>query len=122
MRKPTVKGLKRKLDKLWSLKVKERDDFKCRKCGRRDNLNSHHIFSRRYNSTRYLLDNGITLCPGHHTFSGVFSAHETPRKFFSWLEGVYGKEWLDKLEKKSGELKSWTIKELLEIIKQYEEV
>ncbi len=33
-----------------------------------------------------MLDNGITLCPGCHTFSSVFSAHKTPEAFTRWFK------------------------------------
>jgi hypothetical protein len=36
-----------------------------------------------------LLDNGITLCPSHHTFNHEFSAHRTPEAFKRWFEEKY---------------------------------
>jgi hypothetical protein len=33
-----------------------------------------------------MLDNGVTLCPGHHTFNHQFSAHRTPEAFARWFQ------------------------------------
>lgn len=89
---PTVK----KLDKIWSDKVKERDGG-CLYCGRKDYVNSHHIFSRSKKSTRWDLDNGVSLCVAHHVFSSVFSAHKTPAEFIEWIKEKRGEEWYNKL-------------------------
>jgi hypothetical protein len=40
-------------------------------------------------ATRLDLDNGITLCPSHHTFSHEFSAHRTPEAFTRWFKRSY---------------------------------
>lgn len=54
--------------KKWSLKVKQRDDFRCQCCGKRnDKLESHHINSwDEYKSERFDIENGVTLCSGCH--------------------------------------------------------
>ena len=64
MKKTDIK----KLDKLWSLKVKERAKFKCEYClaGEDKILNSCHIIGRRNRSTRWDLENGMCLCYSHH--------------------------------------------------------
>lgn len=89
----------------WAKSVKERDGFKCVYCGSKDYLNSHHIFSRNNLTTRFDLDNGITLCAKHHTFSNEFSAHKTPTEFTYWLESIKGKEFMEELSKKARQLK-----------------
>lgn len=33
-----------------------------------------------------MLDNGVTLCAGHHTFNHQFSAHRTPEAFTRWFK------------------------------------
>ena len=92
------KKLEAELDILWSEKVKENARYTCEKCGATDKqLNSHHIFSRAHRSTRFLLENGICLCVGCHTF-GNESAHLDPNSFRKWLEsyrGVAPIEWLE---------------------------
>jgi transposase len=47
----------------WSLKVKERDCWKCVKCGSKDDLHAHHIIPwAKSKALRYDVSNGITLC------------------------------------------------------------
>ena len=84
----------KKLDSLWSLRVKERDGFKCQvpDCNKTTYLNSHHIFSRSSRSVRWYLRNGITLCSGHHTLNSAFSAHKAPADFIEWLKIYLGEE------------------------------
>jgi hypothetical protein len=59
--------LKKDTDELWSLAVRTRDGFKCQI----DNCEStrvyaHHIISRNHLATRWELDDGISMCWGHH--------------------------------------------------------
>jgi hypothetical protein len=77
-----------KYDKLWSLKVRGRDK-RCLVCGKTEYLAAHHYIRRGVKSTRLALDNGITLCPSHHTFNSDFSAHRTPESFKRWFEETY---------------------------------
>ncbi len=100
MRKLTKKGLDKKLLKEWRDKCLERDNYKCVYCGKTETLNVHHILGRRARSTRYDIDNGITLCALHHTFGSQFSAHQTPTLFTEWLIKMHGQEWLDDLHKR----------------------
>ena len=74
-----------KEDKLWALKVKERDLFKCVICGKTENLNSHHIIVRENKDTKYDINNGLTLCSNHHIFDRKISAHNNPLGLFLWM-------------------------------------
>ena len=100
-----AKGITGDLDEVWSLLVKERDGFKCVRCGETSYLNSHHIYGRRKQSTRWDVDNGITLCAGHHTFKTDFSAHVTPQIFSEWLREIKGDEFMDALEQRANKHK-----------------
>lgn len=100
MRKLTKKGLDKKLLKEWREKCLERDGYKCAYCGKTETLNVHHILGRRAKITRHDVDNGITLCAKHHTFSSTFSAHQTPSLFTKWLERTKGEQWLKDLHNK----------------------
>lgn len=100
----------KKADDAWSKAVKERDGHKCAYCGKTEYLNSHHIFSRKHMGLRWDLDNGITLCSGHHNFSTTFSAHKTPVEFIEWLKERNGEEWYQKLRSKAKQLPTFLYK------------
>lgn len=95
------KGIDGKLDAAWSKLVKLRGGMKCEYCGKKYPLNSHHIFSRSKKSTRWVVENGISLCVGHHTFSSSFSAHKTPLEFIDWLYDYKGRDKIDILRLKA---------------------
>jgi len=83
--KKSKKALKNKCDKLWSLAVRLRDNYTCQRCHAKHEINSrglhpHHIFSRKNLSTRFDMDNGITLCFGCHRV-----AHDRPHDFKDWI-------------------------------------
>jgi hypothetical protein len=98
------KRSKKAQDIAWSKEVKVRDGYRCVYCGSTEYLNAHHIFSRNNLTTRFDLDNGITLCAKHHTFSNEFSAHKTPTEFTYWLEKLKGKEFMENLGQKARNL------------------
>ena len=93
-----------KCDILWSNLVRARDG-KCAYCGKKEYLAAHHIFGRSNSATRFLLANGITLCPSHHVFSPQFSAHRTDQSFRTWVKKLLGSKYRE-LEKLSHTTKS----------------
>lgn len=68
------------VDNLWRDVVKLRAGHQCERCGRREELHSHHIIKRTYHPTRHLLDNGICLCAICH---GI--AHDQEEIFKLWV-------------------------------------
>jgi len=51
----------------WRMQVFKRDNFTCRECGKRNDLNGHHIIPTRIDKSRILdVFNGITLCEECH--------------------------------------------------------
>jgi hypothetical protein len=80
---PTSKQWHEKLDTKWAKAIKMRDGHKCKKCLSPDNLQSAHIYSRTFRSTRWTVLNGLTLCAKCH-----FWAHQEPIEF----AGFVGKE------------------------------
>lgn len=90
------KKLTNKLDKAWSLKIREYG--MCEKCHKISPLNAHHFYSRRCRSVRWDTENGFCLCPGCHTFSSVFSAHLTAPEFDEWAVERRGQKWYDDLK------------------------
>jgi hypothetical protein len=78
-------------DKLWADLVKERDGYTCQRChtiypeGRRQGIHAHHIFGRSRRSTRFLIENGISLCMGCHIY-----CHSNPLEFHEWMQDRLG--------------------------------
>lgn len=95
----------KKLDDIWSLKV--RSNGKCEICGKLNKdcqLHPHHFYGRANRSTRWLLKNGICLCASHHAL-GLWSAHKSPEWFRDEIIKVRGEQWLKDLKKRS--VKIW---------------
>lgn len=57
-------------DKLWSLIVRSRTTGWCQRCSIGRGHDAHHLVSRLYKQTRWLLDNGAHLCRGCHMLVG----------------------------------------------------
>jgi hypothetical protein len=89
-----------KNDSLHSLTIRTRDNFKCQKegCNASGNhMHCAHIFTRSRLSTRWNLDNAITLCYYHH----LLWAHREPVEFTLWCIERLGKKKFEELRKKS---------------------
>ena len=72
-------------DKEWQLLVKTRDENKCIICGRNDILHVHHLVPREIKEYRWLIYNGVTLCPAHHKYLFTISAHRNSFAFWEWM-------------------------------------
>jgi len=97
---PSKKKETKKLDIIWSKKVKDVADNKCEYCGCVERLNSHHFYSRSDHKIRHDINNGFCLCVSHHVFSDKFSAHKTPADFVEWAINKRGKKWYKDLQNK----------------------
>ena len=78
------------LDALWSLCIRTRDRFTCRRCGKQHDpksqgLHAAHIFGRGKMSTRFDLLNGVALCYGCHRFLDTHPDEKT-RWVLSWMQ------------------------------------
>lgn len=105
--------LNKQLDKLWSQAVRAKGY--CELCGRKPPevvLHAHHIFSRRWFSTRWNLDNGICLCTGDH----IYKAHKDIQEFSDFVREKYGDEYIDKLRTEANSLADFTKDEKKEMI------
>jgi hypothetical protein len=63
------KGFKpdtRELQGPWAKAVKERDGYKCQKCGSKENLHAHHVEPLHITYDAWLVENGITFCAVCH--------------------------------------------------------
>jgi 5-methylcytosine-specific restriction endonuclease McrA len=112
MKKPELN----KLDKRFREVINERDNGTCQYCGGSGN-NVHHIVGRRNRSTRWLVDNGILLCPGCHTFR-TNSFHQDPLETITWFEETYPERYQAINERKNKILKQT----FEEVLKELEEV
>lgn len=100
MKEEIVRERKYKLDKkklekelmfLWQKIVKDRAGNICEYpgCNKTENLNAHHVFSRSRGSTKYDPQNGMCLCPYHHTL-GNEAAHKDCEFFMKILGEIPG--------------------------------
>ena len=106
VKKQSSKGyIEAKQDKVWSKFVKDNAGYKCEYCGKEENLNSHHIFSKSNKAVRHDIDNGICLCVKHHVFGLKFSAHKAPAEFMEWVKEYRGLEWYERLRAKARKVK-----------------
>lgn len=97
-------------DVLWATAVKTRDEYTCRRVFVAENhapetarrgLHAHHIFGRGRQSTRHVVENGVTLCYACHRW-----AHSNPFEFHEWIKGELGAEVYGDLQARSQKLKS----------------
>ena len=88
------------LDALCRRAVFERDNHRCRKCGKdkeKAQLHWAHIITRAAKSTRWYLPNSMVLCYYHH----FRWAHEYPLQFSEWVKKEIGQIAYDELILKS---------------------
>jgi len=86
MKKPSRKSLKHKLDKICSEIIRSKG--KCQRCGKKENLQTSHIFGRTYLNTRWDLDNLLCLCPDCH----INFAHKCPILFTEFVKKILGED------------------------------
>jgi hypothetical protein len=80
-RKPTKKGLTRRLDTLWSLEVRKRAGGICEWCGKRVATQAHHAVGRGNRRLRWNSANGVAVDGGCHLY---IEAH--PFEFTEWFK------------------------------------
>ena len=81
--KITKSGINRKLDKIVSEIV--RSQGRCVRCGKVENLQCCHIFSRANRAVRWDLDNLLCMCAGCH-----FWSHANPTLFAEFVKTHLG--------------------------------
>lgn len=105
MKKPSKSCLRNKLDKLTGQIVRSKG--KCEFCGKKTNLQACHIFSRKYNNTRWDLDNLLCLCAGCH-----FIAHAEPLLFAENVKTYLGGDKYELLKEKHNIITKYTTEDL----------
>ena len=119
MKKQTKKSLKKKCDVLYSLIIRSKGY--CEVCGKSNLiLNAHHVIGRVNYSLRWDIRNGCCLCVSCHKFSKA-SAHEHPIKFINWFKKTRSEDHEYLLNKKN-EIKTWTIFDYQEILKDLKDI
>jgi len=108
------KKLEKQLDELWKGAVIKRDGGKCIICGARKSLAAHHILSRRHKSTRWLLENGVTLCTAHH----IYGVHYDPVPYVNEFRRRLGNDFLENLTRLAMSAVRYTEDDLLEIMEK----
>jgi len=114
MKKKSKRQLIKKLDILFSKIVREGKG--CLRCGKKTNLHCAHIFSRRYMTTRWNLDNAIPLCYACH----IFWCHRNPIEFTIFVTKILGEEKLEELRKLSLEKSAYTVQDLEQLLRVLE--
>ena len=74
-----------KCDKIWRELVFAQEGKKCAICGDTEFLNAHHLIPRELLVYRHDLRNSVLLCPIHHKYGFLLSAHRNPVRFMLWL-------------------------------------
>src|SRR3990167_10596512 len=111
MRKITIKGLVRRLDKAVKEKVFERDGRDCATCGDYA-TDPGHLFTRRWYSTRWDPMNIFPQCRACN-----MRHEQDPYPLMNYFIERFGKKALDDLHKKSknvhkGPWKTWELEEI----------
>jgi len=110
------KKLKKQLDDIFSLYIRERDNYTCITCGvTRETkvIQCGHLFSRTKNSTRWEEKNAHAQCEGCNKAHTIH--WEKYRR--KWIE-IHGKEQYELLYAKYCQEKTFTVRDL-EIVIQY---
>lgn len=113
MRKITRKGWIRKLDDVVREIVKARHPY-CVVCGSGERLEPGHVFTRKYYSTRWDLENVWTQC---HNCNLKHVQDTYP--FFNWFVKTHGQGKFDTLHKRFLEtkpVKTWELEELHKLL------
>ncbi len=116
MKKPSKKTLRNKLDKICSEIVRGRG--KCQRCGKKENLQTAHVFGRTYNNTRWDLDNLLCLCPNCH----INFAHKQPILFAEFVKKILGEEKYEALKESHYQVTKYTISDLEIKLKVLQEI
>lgn len=112
-----MSGIKRDAADIWFSKaVRTRDWFTCQQCGKGPSVECAHIFGRANKSTRWDMDNAISLCHYCHRY---FTAN--PIEFHDFLEDLWGASALEILREKKNVILKTNKTLRAEIAKHYRE-
>lgn len=116
-RKPTINALKKKLDIIFSIYIRQRDKGVCFTCGVikpwKEQQAGHYV-SRVHNSLRFDERNVHCQCVGCNIFK-----HGALDVYALNLQSRYGNDILKELNQKKGQIKQFNAQELLGLIEKY---
>ena len=98
MRKPTVKTLRNKCDKLLTPIVKQQNP-RCLLCNHETEVAHHHVHKSKSTILRYDLDNLINLCHSCH-----LALHHNESYYASKIVDLKGLDWFRNLESKKNQI------------------
>lgn len=113
----TVSSLKKKAWLIFSMYIKERDNWTCFTCGKYEkgrNMHGGHFISRRHNATLFDERNVHAQCAGCNMFR-----NGEPHIYAQKLIKIHGADWLDNLIEDSKQVKKFTREELRELCVKY---
>ena len=82
-----------KADKLWKEMAFREGKGVCAICGSNRYIQVHHLVPRNILLYRHDIRNAITLCPSHHKYSFLLSAHKNPVRFILWIMENQPEKW-----------------------------
>lgn len=116
-KKVPISSLKKKAWNVFSLYIKNRDNWTCFTCGKYSvgaDMHAGHYISRRYGATLYDESNVHAQCAGCNAFK-----NGEPHLYAEKLISIHGVDFLLELTKKSKEVKKFTREELIGIYEKY---
>lgn len=119
MKKKNVSSLKKELDRVFSIFIRQRDKGICFTCGRFfgwQKVQCGHFVARQHNSTRYDERNCNAQCYACNMLYGGRADDYALN-----LEAKYGKGIVAELNKQKRQIKQWTVEELTYLIEYYKE-
>lgn len=108
--------LKARLDSLTAQIVKMRDGHRCVQCGSTDTIDAGHVYSRRYQATRWALDNVFAQCRRHNTHHIA-----RPEAYLLWYQDRFGDDALIALHERSVSGRIFSDDELRAMVTEYEQ-
>jgi 5-methylcytosine-specific restriction endonuclease McrA len=115
-----VSTAKKKLDKVFSAYILERDNRTCIRCGKNTGkMDTMHLIPKEILATRWLPEAACCACPRCHRF-GTDSYHQNVLATHKWLKTHYGEEYLDRLLELSKKTVIFDQEQFNSIYKSYE--
>jgi hypothetical protein len=107
--------LRDRLDSLTAQIVKMRDRHRCVQCGGTWMIDCGHVYSRRYEATRWDLANCHAQCRSHNTIH-----ISRPELYLTWYQERFGEDALIEMHERAVSGRTFTDDELRTMVAEYE--